>query len=48
MARTPHDPELTDFAHPAPLPKADPGFRDALRSQLWELVRGLFERLRGR
>ena len=48
MARPPHDPELTEFARPAPLPKADPAFRDALRLQLWELLRGLVERLRSR
>jgi hypothetical protein len=45
---TPHDPELREFAsRPLPTP-VDPAFRDALRSELWELLLALVNRLRGR
>lgn len=45
---TPQDPELCEFASRAPLLPADPAFRDALRSQLWEMLVALVARLRGR
>jgi len=40
--------ELAEFASRTPLPPLDPEFRDELRSALWELLRGLLARLRGR
>lgn len=44
----PQDPELHEFASRTPLLPADPAFRDALRSALWELLVALVTRMRGR
>jgi hypothetical protein len=44
----PQDPELREFASRTPPVPADPDFRDALRSELWELLLALVARLRGR
>jgi hypothetical protein len=44
----PHDPELHEFASRTPLMPADPDFRDALRSALWEMLVALVARMRGR
>lgn len=48
QAPPPRDPELSEFASKLALPKTDPAFREALRTQLWELLCGLVQRLRGR
>jgi hypothetical protein len=45
---TPQDPDLREFASHAPLMPADPAFRDALRSALWEMLVVLVTRMRGR
>ena len=44
----PQDPELREFASRTPLIPADPAFRDALRTALWEMLAALLTRLRGR
>ena len=41
-------PELREFASRTPLIPADPAFRDALRTALWEMLAALLTRLRGR
>jgi hypothetical protein len=42
------EPELREFASRTPSPPIDAGFRDELRTQLWELLLAVVARLRGR